>query len=497
MPPKRDSQFLWLSVSDGNEGPKQSNSSSKRAHVLRQHYRKTRTENVEGHSVADKAPKEASTSSTADLQSLTTTFKLHSHQKRRSTKGRKNLKSMNEAQSNNETSRGLVVSDAMVEYAIRPVSPGYVDPFDSLGLGMDPRLSLYMQYCSCAGHISQLDPGGKSLAYPDLLRYKALSCQTLNSDLTKRTDPSTEAVLFTVATSVAAENSILNIKEAKTHMKGLEKLIELGGGLDSLSHGSLSMIYMSNIKLAQATGDRPRLKITDKFQSEIVNLENLSIFEQTPSTDLQGMGDGFFKQRVSIHFMPKFIDILHGLRGMIIHFEKIRNNPKLSSKWDDDLIAIFEHRLLELPYEEGEGAIIGSGIQECCWRAVLLYNHVRLRECFAFPFIVKVAERLRYAISRNFSKCFDATPDLLLWMLYTGLSASKIHTKHADWFANSLTLVARRLDVFSWNDMKPLLRRFFLAERSLGMGFKNESVWEEAQFLTKLKEIGQKKSDRY
>ena len=280
-------------------------------------------------------------------------------------------------------------------------------------------------------------------------------------------------------------------------MKGLEKLIELGGGLDSLSHGSLSMIYMSNIKLAQATGDRPRLKITDKFQSEIVNLENLSIFEQTPSTDLQGMGDGFFKQRVSIHFMPKFIDILHGLRGMIIHFEKIRNNPKLSSKWDDDLIAIFEHRLLELPYEEGEGAIIGSGIQECCWRAVLLYNHVRLRECFAFPFIVKVAERLRYAISRNFSKCFDATPDLLLWMLYTGLSASKIHTKHADWFANSLTLVARRLDVFSWNDMKPLLRRFFLAERSLGMGFKNESVWEEAQFLTKLKEIGQKKSDRY
>lgn len=148
---KAQAPLLWVDLS-GSKGTREANSVSKRSHVLRNFHRIARHEYCSGLQVSK--PLDGSENAAFDLRPFTTKFKLENAPRQRRRKNRKHEDDGNEGMieqerpvSNIAGSRAVAALGTSLTGSLWQIAGEFVDPFDSIGMGLDPGMGNHLKYC--------------------------------------------------------------------------------------------------------------------------------------------------------------------------------------------------------------------------------------------------------------------------------------------------------------------------------------------------------------
>ncbi|KAE8395637.1 hypothetical protein BDV23DRAFT_96571 [Aspergillus alliaceus] len=395
------------------------------------------------------------------------------------------------------------------------LSQGYVDPFSSSAVNMTDSMNLYFHHfrihtiASCypldstrmsiwwwqraitqpallqallfltAGHHATLESnnGVSSTAIQrsikDSLRLRGDTLKTLNHILQDPVKAVAESTTLIVASLVAIEAVDANVEALHAHTKGLKRLIDLLGGLDSLDHMTLSKIYQSDVKSAALKNSRPTFPMSARFRSEI--LQESIVFRANDSLqipgDLSSLGKNFFNAPWYSELAPRMKTLLQVLRRLILYFEAAQRQPSIVMPTDNDLFLVFEHQLLSFSY-----AAEADNLQEPLRLSLLIYINLRIWHFQTFPFMQYMVEALRQSLAPRMPYFQKTAPDLLFWTLFIGGMASLGYKCHP-WFVVRLTDMAQRLGLDEWVKARSLLAGFFYTDQPAEK--ESDNLWNE------------------
>lgn len=395
------------------------------------------------------------------------------------------------------------------------LSQGYVDPFSSSAVNMTDSMNLYFHHfrihtiASCypldstrmsiwwwqraitqpallqallfltAGHHATLESnnGVSSTAIQrsikDSLRLRGDTLKTLNHILQDPVKAIAESTTLIVASLVAIEAVDANVEALHAHTKGLKRLIDLLGGLDSLDHMTLSKIYQSDVKSAALKNSRPTFPMSARFRSEI--LQESIVFRANDSLqipgDLSSLGKNFLNAPWYPELSPSMKTLLQVLRRLILYFEAAQRQPSIVMPTDNDLFLVFEHQLLSCSY-----AAEADNLQEPLRLSLLVYINLRIWHFQTFPFMQYMVESLRQSLDPRMPYFQKTAPDLLFWTLFIGGMASLGYKCHP-WFVVRLTDMAQRLGLDEWVKARSLLVGFFYTDQPAEK--ESDNLWNE------------------
>ncbi|KAJ5670647.1 uncharacterized protein N7477_006010 [Penicillium maclennaniae] len=112
----------------------------------------------------------------------------------------------------------------------------------------DPTLMQIKLSISASHRAAILTASGASTAIvqkpaQDALRLRVGTIKSLRCMLQDAATVSSEETIFIIAHIIVSEAFEANSEAAETHMNGLKKIIAATGGMDTLGHGTLSMLY--------------------------------------------------------------------------------------------------------------------------------------------------------------------------------------------------------------------------------------------------------------
>ncbi|PCG99393.1 Protein of unknown function DUF3468 [Penicillium occitanis (nom. inval.)] len=309
----------------------------------------------------------------------------------------------------------------------------------------------------------------------DSLHLRGDTLKTLNNIMQDPLRAVAESTVLVVASLVAIEAVDANIEAHNAHMKGLKRLIQLMGGLDTLDHMTLSKIYQSDVKSAALYNSRPVFPISSRWRSEIIQDSRLFLARDELDTpkDLASLGITIFSSLWYIKLDRTMKTFLQVIRRLIFYYEYVQRNPASVMPTDNDLFLVAEHQLLSAGYIRTDPTDINEPLR----LTLLVYLNLRVWHFQSFPFMEYVVESLRQSLNLSYSYLQTETPELLLWILVLGSLGSQGYKCHR-WYLNRLIEITDRLGLRKWEEARALLGGYFYTDQ-ISEKKAEEDLWNE------------------
>ncbi|KAL3484312.1 hypothetical protein BJX62DRAFT_218866 [Aspergillus germanicus] len=340
-----------------------------------------------------------------------------------------------------------------------------------------PGLLLTILFLS-AGHQATLemhngvDPQVAQKTYRNCLRLRGRVLGTLKDIMEEPKKAVAEATTLIIASLASGEAVRGNFQSLTIHMKGLQRLVHLLGGVENLDHGALGKIYECDVRNAALNNTRPTFAMSTRFRREI--LQNERFFQARepypiPSR-LYQLGKSFFTAPWYAHLDSTIRAYTQVLHRLTVHYEEAQLNPSIITPTDNDLFLVFDHQLLSTAYESRE-----DDLHEPLRLAFLIYVNIRIWHFQGIPLTQYPAVALQTSIEVPFTYLQETAPDLLFWMLWIGGLASR-GAESRTWFVENLRTVAQQLGLEHWIAARIVLGGFFYTDQ---YGWQGEKVAEE------------------
>ncbi|CEL01810.1 hypothetical protein ASPCAL01388 [Aspergillus calidoustus] len=389
---------------------------------------------------------------------------------------------------------------AMAEaWSLMPyLSQGFMDPFNCYSIDMTSTMHMYLDYFRIHGTAAAYPLNGLSMGVflwknaitiPALLnillyfsakhltvlgskngvsaertefhtkdswRLQGNALKHLNNLLQDPKRAVTQPTIITIACFITIEASMANLEAVEAHLKGLKRLVDLIGGLDSLAHMTLSRLYQCDVKGASVRQSRPIFPMSPRFRSGIIHESNVLSLDQAyePPLALTTLGRRFTSG-------PWFADIDMQLqasveicRRIILYFESARIHPELGTPTDNDLLVCTEHQLHSLSFPTGDS------LNEPLRLSLLIYLNTRVWHLGKLPIMGRLVGPLKASLVQQLPFFQALAPDLIFWILFMGGMAARAYPVYP-WFVTRLAETATLLGVREWGEVRALLGEFF------------------------------------
>ncbi|KAL3486981.1 hypothetical protein BJX62DRAFT_214426 [Aspergillus germanicus] len=332
----------------------------------------------------------------------------------------------------------------------------------------------------------------------EMLRLRGDTITRLN-DLLRGPSPVGDSTILIVAALRAIEAISGNIEGSIAHTKGLDVLIQLCGGLDTLDHMTLSKIYHGDIMYAAITDTIPSLPLIQTWRSEIIQeakvlhstFDLLAHLHDKPDavTRLSVLGTSFFQA----HWYPGLEDsmktYLRTSQRLIQYYEVATLRWSIVMPTDNDLFVLLQHQLASIRYPAIQSKVLlepGAGsylLNEPLRIALLVYLNLRIWHFQAFPVMQYVTNSLQRSLLCNritaspvIEHIKVTAPDALFWILFIGGMAAQGHEAHS-WFVDQVGDLARYLGIHDWPVARDVLAGFFYTDQPGEPG--GDELWKQ------------------
>ncbi|KAH7360601.1 hypothetical protein BKA65DRAFT_547316 [Rhexocercosporidium sp. MPI-PUGE-AT-0058] len=396
-----------------------------------------------------------------------------------------------------------------------------IDPFNTLPLSRSPRTHVLL-YHATRGVLSsrlmgQLRTEWLSLATQDAalfhvalshyagnyglvhqesdpieaLRFRMEAMRLVNQRLGHVENALADGTLGTVASLSSYEATNGSLTAISTHMKGLQRLVTLRGGLQvDMNPYTKRLILWADLNCANALGSDPVFDLVDNDGNPILSPPSSEVpkrgqttnsrashLSSLPSTkNLESLSSELKNNFTSLKQLAN-IDADIGGQTERCKEEKIR---------DSDNLYIAERSLLILANTWGPGKFATSG---CIAATIFLDNHLR-GVGFNARLMDRLVTRLQFSmnmvlndISRHNAN--DKTARAILWVLYVGGTAAGGRPER-EWFITQLPDFCDNLGLKTWEEAQLILKDFLWAPSWQSQG---RLLWMQVEEMRLLKNI--------
>ncbi|KAL2802261.1 hypothetical protein BJX63DRAFT_120268 [Aspergillus granulosus] len=327
-------------------------------------------------------------------------------------------------------------------------------------------------------------------SHRQLLRLRGYVINMLN-DLLRNPGAISESTILVVALFRAIEAISGNVEDATAHTKGLEVLIQLNGGLETLDHMTLSQIYHGDTMYATLTGTFPHLPLVPRWRGEI--LQEANIFHSTSdiiwrledkpdeASRLSMLGTSFSEAPWYPGLEDSMKTFLRISQRLVQYYEVARLRPSIIMPTDNDLFVLLKHQLVAIRYPVAAAGPSGplvpgsSLLNEPLRITLLIYLHMRTWHFQNIPIMRYMVNSLQQILL--LCKTIRQTaPDALFWILFIGGMASRGYNGHS-WFVSQLAEISRYLALRDWATAREVLGGFFYTDQPDEPG--GEELWDQ------------------
>ncbi|KAF5862801.1 hypothetical protein ETB97_011149 [Aspergillus alliaceus] len=277
--------------------------------------------------------------------------------------------------------------------------------------------------------------------------------------------------------------------EARMHLRGLKRMVELRGGVaDKGIHQSsmLAAILATDAKAASGLMTQPVLPLVWGLQPVSTSIQKRIAPPNT--SNLQRLGIAFFSNP---HLSSPLLNILLVMRDLVLYSQACNENPAVLCTDDHvffrNLNHEVEHQLLSYVYSE-------SNMRSKSFPETLPYLHpieavTRIASiCYLNHFLVvsppssglgrALTRHLKQAIADSTrSPVFKENHGLLVWALFIGAQGSAGQIERP-WFIERLSGIALVCGWRTWRQVSTVLIDYFYLPSTNEVGW--TSVWDEA-----------------
>ena len=333
----------------------------------------------------------------------------------------------------------------------------------------------------------------------ELFQYKTKAIRLLNQSMAVKSEATAVSIVYTVICLLSVTLILGEQNEIAIHVKGLEKLIAIRGGLHgipfAIAENTLGVLYCS---LAVA-GSLPRVSSTPTLQTIPLSAQETIMSMVDPDLRETGfaiLDDAFVSKLFSPRLQQNFSDrrealfireCFHSIRG---------SRPALEPELEYYMLRRHQLRCeaLSAPDDDISSDIAVSPAEETCHLALLTFS---LAAYFPSPALLRrLSMALKTAVEWSYaehSSFWELYPKLLMWVLFLGAyvsaspsSSSAVTVAGAgdeegevrSWFTFHLRRVAKdKLCLRRWEEVREILKRHFYIDRVYRRRFME--IWEE------------------
>ncbi|GIC94762.1 uncharacterized protein Aud_002091 [Aspergillus udagawae] len=353
----------------------------------------------------------------------------------------------------------------------------------------------------CAAHRAVLDeyhigfsrvPDSSRQIEPDADYYfmKVRCMQEMNAKMCDSNRALSDESFDTMVNLLTSTLIIGMFDEARIHLGGLKRMVELRGGLmaDGITQSSmLAAIITSDVKAASGLMTKPLFPLPWDFRPVPSSVQQR--IRPPASSVLTRLGAAFFAN--NLLSLP-LLRILHVMRDIVLYSQAYRKRPASVYPEDHELFRVVncetEHRLLSYIYTDGhQSSPFGTQLDispiEAATRVACI--------CFLNQFLIVsppssgLGRALTKHLKASMSSCSlllgPKSPKdiygLLAWMLFIGAQGSAGQVEHS-WFIDRLAQLAMLRGWQKWEHVADVLADYFYLPDIHGAIWK--SAWEEA-----------------
>ncbi|KUJ20986.1 uncharacterized protein LY89DRAFT_715284 [Mollisia scopiformis] len=303
----------------------------------------------------------------------------------------------------------------------------------------------------------------------EALRFRMEAMRIVNERLADINSAMTDGTLGTVASLSSYEATNGTLSAIETHLRGLQRLVNLRGGLTqgSMNKYTRRLVLWADLNCANALGTNPVFPIleSDRCARAISWFDTATeAKDQWPSAVIFGdsvLAEGDL-QRMTRELKDDFTALKYF--SDLGHIDRTNNEEgKMQQIYDSDKLYFTERSLLTLSNSWGPSKFATSG---CLAAIIFLDNYFR---GVAFHARIMASLHLREHISRlpSFLGVLDisrhnaneGSTKALFWVLCVGGVASGVRPER-DWFISHLLSFTDALELQMWEQAELVLKTF-------------------------------------
>ncbi|KAJ5935658.1 hypothetical protein N7466_005205 [Penicillium verhagenii] len=272
--------------------------------------------------------------------------------------------------------------------------------------------------------------------------------------------------------------------EARIHLTGLSRMVELRGGITDKSISSSSMlsaILTSDVKAGTGLLAKPVFPLT--WDSQPVPLDIQHRIRPPPSSPIRRLGSGFWANTL---LSPPLLRILNVVRDMIFYSITVQVAPQAIRFSDHDFFRVLncetEHQLLSYIYTEDSRSERIHPIEAVTRvTSICFLNHFLI---VSPPFsglgraltkhLMKAVNTIRLNLLLELSR---ENFGLFAWALFIGAQGS-LGQPERHWFVERLARVAMLCEWQTWEQVSQILTDYFFIVAAQGSRWR--AIWDEA-----------------
>ncbi|KAL4881669.1 hypothetical protein BJY04DRAFT_56245 [Aspergillus karnatakaensis] len=362
--------------------------------------------------------------------------------------------------------------------AANPLSTTLVGKFMFKNAVATPALLNIFMFFS-ARHIALMeskngvDPACVRKSITSSLRARGDALESLNKVLRDPKGGVTELSIIIVASFVTIESSMGNSDAVRAHLQGLKKLVDLIGGLDVISHMTLSKLYQCDGKAALLLGTQPIFIMSPRWRNAIVfgsEVFNPTHPSSKPPAALSALGHRFNTSSWRTELNRTMLSSIEIFRRLILYYEMATQQPELGMMTDNDLLIAAEHQLHALDFS-GD-----NNLNEPMRLSLLVYLSIRIWHLAGLPMMFNIVVNLRNSLEPQLPSFQAIAPDLVFWMLFMGGMGSLAESGRS-WYVERLSEMRTLLWIEDWAQARSILGEFFYTNQLGQTG--GEDLWDE------------------
>ncbi|KAJ5579583.1 uncharacterized protein N7459_005568 [Penicillium hispanicum] len=325
-----------------------------------------------------------------------------------------------------------------------------------------PALVQVMLTTSASSRAVKLSIAGASdravyRAHQDALRLRSELIKSVQNMLYNSSEINGDMMILVIGLLLCIEGAEGNRKAVSAHTDGLKRIVRALGGLESVGHHALSILYCCDLFRGLVANQPPIFDITPKWVSRLRDESSFLNFDKDePST----VGYGFFDSTWAGDIHPQLILILQSLRKLIPCYENEVYANSQSIPIANDCLLLLTHQLLSLSYE-----FPLTPFQETLRLSILLYVAIRIWTFQGKGCTEYFLQFLRTSLDKTHHLLERTAVDLLFWIYFMSSFASKGLECHS-WCVARLIKCGDALSVDDWDSAFLVLRRFLFVSRS-------------------------------
>ncbi|KAK6811402.1 hypothetical protein RU639_012879 [Aspergillus parasiticus] len=278
-------------------------------------------------------------------------------------------------------------------------------------------------------------------------------------------------------------------EEARVHLRGLKRMVDLRGGItDNSIHQSsmLAAILTTDVKAASGLMTQPVFPVARDLQPVSASIQER--IAPSDTSELQRLGVAFVSNP---HLSSCLLSILRAMRDIVLYGQACNQNPAVLCTDDHEFFRTLnrevEHKLLSYVYSEyttrdmpiSEATSYLGSLEAVTRIASICYlNH--------FLIVSPPSSGLGRALTRHLKQAMADCPwpplskeghGLLAWVLFIGAQSSTGQVERP-WFVERISRIALVCGWHTWRQMSDVLIDYFYLPSTNQAGW--ESIWNEA-----------------